>query len=283
MKIFDFDTIERLEEIKTNYVQVKQIKNSLADHRDKYRELTTVVDIDQTALMVCLDYFERALLINCYTFSEQLVKNFVYEILGKDRHTNEYLNLFLNSKIPKEKFSPNASTEKIERLVSSELFSGFKFVLNKTNESIKKYDEMIKSRHKYAHRGIYDFDFGNFDAVIDVLEFIAFELITTLGLNGIQRKNFQKELIDIRESAKTINKCINNKNIESLDVRVYRKKLKELKLKCKKFHQNYNDQLSSVVLFGDILNKIIEVASIDLRSPKSTVNKASELHDLLSN
>ena len=44
-----------------------------------------MLNLDFRALSDCIESYERALLIGVYTYAEQLVKNFYYELLEKER------------------------------------------------------------------------------------------------------------------------------------------------------------------------------------------------------
>lgn len=281
MRIHEFEAEERLLEIKKNHLQVNQIKESLAEYREKYRNLSREIQIEQDSLFQCCDFFERSLLINCYTFSEQLVKNFVYEILEKDRHDNIFLNRFIENKIPKNKFSPNVSYSSIGKLVSEELCQQYKFSLKSNNNCFRVYDEMVKSRHKYAHNGIYDFDFNNFGIVIQVLEFLYSELKMPLEEDMEYRQNYQNLISQIEELTKSIYKAVKSKDIESLDVRVYGTKLTHLKTCCSLFTSKYYESLNNVKLLSPILEKVRDLSNSDLRSKKEFVRKVVDLNSLI--
>ena len=174
MLVFDFDTEMRLNDLKDNYQMVIELRVSLSEKRNKYRKFANIIKLDPNSLLTSCDIFERSLLLNCYTCSEQLVKNFIYEVIEKDRHRNIYLNLFINNKVNENTFSPRIKLNEIEQIISKSLIEGFKFPISKNNIKIKKYNEMIKARHKYAHSGLYDFDYQYFDNVIEVIEYLVF-------------------------------------------------------------------------------------------------------------
>lgn len=282
MIIHEFEAEERLIDIRKNYSQVNEIKESLAEYRDKYRILSSEINIEQDSLLQCCDFFERTLLINCYTFSEQLVKNFVYEILEKDRHENIFLNRFIENKIPKNKFSPNVSYSSIGKLVSEELCQKYKFSLKSTSSCFRVYDEMVKSRHTYAHSGIYAFDFNNFEIVIQVLEFLYSELKMPLEDDMEYREKYQNLISQIETSTKSICKIVESKNIDSLNFRAYGTRLNTLKTCCSSFTSKYYESLKHVKLLSPILEKVKDLSNSDLRSKKEFVRKVVELNCLIS-
>lgn len=269
MMIFEFDAKERIDDIKQNFEYVLEIKNSLADNREKYRNLSIEINVSKESLFQCCDAFERALLINCYTFSEQLMKNFVYEAIEKDRHENNFLNKFIDNKIPKNRFSPNVNLDKMEKDIRKDLFKDFKFILPNTLNEIKIYNEMVNSRHTYAHRGIYNFDFYNFRAVIQVLEYIYFEFSTIINDGESFRLQIQEDLKKISELSKKIN------NIT--DIKYQRDKLKEIKILCKKVVKNYSDKMEDVDLLRNLYNNIKNISEMDLRDPQKSQNQVKAL------
>lgn len=283
MKIHEFEAEERLCEIKLHFFQVSQIKKSLSEHREKYRNLSLETEIEQDSLMNCCDFFERSLLINCYTFSEQIVKNFIYAILEKGSHSNSFLNRFIDNKIPEDRFSPNASYEAIQKLVGLELHKGYKFSLSKNRNCFRVYDEMIKSRHKYAHKGSYEFDFKNFELVIQTLELLYIELKMPLEKGMNYREEYQKIIEEIKQLTENIDTNYQkNKNLK-FNNRVYGENLDKLKIKCKYFNENYLDSLSSICFLNPILEKISDIGDSDLRSKQVFVEKVIDLKKIMIN
>ena len=84
MKIYDFDVEDEIQKNEIALQNVELIKNSFADHTAEYRKFSREVNVEFSALSDCIDAYERALLIGVYTYAEQLVKNFYYELLEKD-------------------------------------------------------------------------------------------------------------------------------------------------------------------------------------------------------
>ncbi len=224
MEIFEFDCDVRFEALLDIYSQVKKIKNSRAEDIAQYRILAENTELDLPTILNCCDNYERSLLIECYTFAEQLFKNFYYELLDFERNNNKYLRLFIQRKIPRDKFSPDVFFANIEGSIRSHILHGFKFILKDQNHEIKVYDEMIKSRHRYAHSGVYDFDFNNFEDVVKVLDYIRFELeLITNKWNNANRDEFGK---DIKDLVRLLNKC---PDVEEKYIKNIRPKLKCIK------------------------------------------------------
>lgn len=97
MRIYDFDVEDEIHKNEIALRNVELVKNSFADHTAEYRNFSREIDLEFSALSDCIDAFERALLIGVYTYAEQLVKNFYYELLEKDRAENLYTRNFINS------------------------------------------------------------------------------------------------------------------------------------------------------------------------------------------
>lgn len=170
----NIDFNDRLSEIKEHYRMVKEIRDSLAEKRSKYRQFADDIEIDQQSLFKCCDNFEKSLLINRYTFVEQCFKSFVYNVLEKDFNKNEYINSFLNNKLSEDKFSPNVDLDSMRKIIKEFFNVNIEFVVDLNSDKVKKYKELIKTRHRYAHRGIYDFDFKNFKEVIEMMDFLKY-------------------------------------------------------------------------------------------------------------
>lgn len=203
MIIYNFNVLERYQNIEEKYSQVLEIFNSFADKSGKYRRFSEIIKLNINSLKSCFEEFQRGLLIDCYTFSEQIIKNLIYELLEKDSHTNIYLNGFIDSKIPEKSFSPNVSHSKLEHSINSTFNQAitFKFIYSKNNLEARVYDEMVAARHRYAHTGKYEFDFSNFQHVLKFLEYLNYECF--LLLNPQERSNFESCLKKIKQSVMT--------------------------------------------------------------------------------
>ena len=172
MKIYDFEVEDEIEKVEIYLKNVEVIKNSFADNTSRYRRLSLDIDLDFPVLRDCIESYERALLIGVYTYAEQLVKNFYYQLLEKDSAQNIYIRNFINKKLDTQKFSPNVSYEVLENSIKNELGTDFRFIINKNREEVLKYNDLIKDRHRYAHRGIYQSSFEQYRDVIKVHPFV---------------------------------------------------------------------------------------------------------------
>lgn len=200
MKIYDFDTEDEMAKIESSLLNVELLKNSFADNTSKYRKLSQDINLDFRVLSNCIESYEMALLIGVYTYAEQLVKNFYYELLEKDRTNNISINKFVDTKLDVEKFSPNVKYGELEKSIKKELVPDFEFILKQERSEISKYNDTIKDRHRYAHRGIYQSDIEQYKDVINAEKYITSELlmITLEGVDyRIKYQNEWKEIISL--------------------------------------------------------------------------------------
>jgi len=206
--IYAFDSRDRLKDIKLHYDQVKELRNSFSEKRSKYRTVANILKFNFRSLERSYKEFEKSLLINCYTFMEQLIKSYIYHLLEKGTNENSYINNFIENKINSDKFSPNVKLETIKKILTEELGVRLEFLIVIENSKIEKYDELIKSRHKYAHSGNYYFDFYNFKEVIEVIEYLRFEIYSDIECKG-EYKKFKILITKIRKQIDIFNKNTN--------------------------------------------------------------------------
>lgn len=261
MDKIEFDVAERINDINNQYKNVVEIKNSLSDNRGAYRKFAEYIKIDDQALFRCCTEFERSLLINCYTLVEQYFKSCVYFLLEKDNHENKYINRLINNKLPDSKYSPNIRLEDLEKQIKEFFEIDFKFILSKKTEALKKYEDLIKSRHAYAHKGIFNFSFDNFKDVILALEYIKYEIAFILD-DDVKRIKFQeifKNLKEFKNIRGSLNSLKNSKKEKKVNARAIAKseikKIKDIIIELKEII----DLKSEIEILKDyflLLNKI---------------------------
>lgn len=268
----DFD--DRLNEIKEHYKMVEEIKNSLAEKRSKYREFAENIKIDQQSLFECCDNFEKSLLINCYTFMEQCFKSFIYNILEKDYSDNEYINSFINNKLSEDKFSPNVNLDNMKKIVREFFNINVDFLVDLNSDKVKKYIELIGARHRYAHRGIYDFDFENFKGAIEIIGFLRY--IFDLYLKEKNEVNFSKLLYQIKNICIEIIKIkdiLLKKEVPKEKKDEKKKKLEEkiknLKESYKIFYEKYNNG-ENVILLKNLYQDLKKIENLTIDDVEKT-------------
>lgn len=154
MSLYDFDSEQWLSKIDKQLVQVLDVNNTISDKRESYRKLANIIGINEHSLIESCRNFEKSLLINCYTFMEQLVKNIIYSLLEESCQNNENLECFVISKMNPKTFSPAITFNDIKSLLQRDFGITLEIVFSK-KEVLIDYDKMVQARHDYAHKGAY--------------------------------------------------------------------------------------------------------------------------------
>lgn len=269
MKIFELEVEDRIEELRQELEYVKEMKDSFSSDRKKYREFSENVGVRYNALESSVDSLEKSLLIDIYTFSEQLFKNFYYHLIEKDTCKNEYINCYFNKRLNAEKFSPNVNTKEIEKSIGEELIDGFKFLVSEENEKKRKYNDLVKARHTYAHKGEYVYSYGvdTFADVIDFEEYLSFELKMITKFGTQRRKMFMQELCNLRRDCKEIDGLIEryrrNQNRE-LKKNIVRK-IREYRNACRSLLKEYQCTPLDSRILEKVKRGIENCSNFDLR------------------
>lgn len=282
MRIYDFDVEDEIHKNEIALRNVELVKNSFADHTAEYRNFSREIDLEFSALSDCIDAFERALLIGVYTYAEQLVKNFYYELLEKDRAENLYTRNFINKKLDVERFSPNVSYINLENSIKNELCNNFRFIISRNRDEISKYDDLIRNRHRYAHRGVFQSSVEQYRDVINAEKYITVELkmIVTHGVEyRIRYQNDWSEIGSILKSCcGLIDQFKNNKNT-SLKRNLI-DKIKTFRNASRKFMNKYSSEIENCVLLEEVRIQLLRVNVIDLRS-RETFSVIEELNEAM--
>lgn len=280
MRIYDLETEDRIAELLSNYQYVVNIRNSLSDNRSKYRDFAKSINLDFQSLQACCDTFERNLLIDIYTFAEQLFKNFYYQLVEKDRSENEYINTFINEKLKPDRFSPNVKYEEIEKNISKELVGEFRFIINVNREEIKSYNELIRSRHAYAHRGRYSFE-NEFMDVINVERYLCNELCMIIVEGKTFRINYQKEIFQLvslsKELASLAERYKTTRNVQLK--KNINEKVKNLREICRAFITKYGTYIAGCELLKNTFDAICDVSHCDIRATDGIMELLIRLND----
>ncbi len=271
MKIYDFEVEDEIQKVEIYLKNVEIIKNSFADNTSRYRNLSLDIGLEFQVLRDCIESYERALLIGVYTYAEQLVKNFYYQLLEKDSAQNIYIRNFINKKLDTQKFSPNVSYAVLENSIKNELGTNFRFIINKNREEILKYDDLIKDRHRYAHRGIYQSSFEQYRDVIKVEKYITAELVMIVNHGMDYRIHYQncwKYIVDQLTQCCGLYKELKNNNNKELKKK-FISELKDLRNKTREFLRNYNDYIDKGKLLNEIKIQLERINTMDLRITSS--------------
>lgn len=267
MRIYDFDIDDEIIKIEMYLNNVELLKNSFADHTSEYRKFSRDINLDFRALSDCIESYERTLLIGVYTYAEQLVKNFYYELLEKDRTQSISINKFVDTKLDAEKFSPNVKYSELENSIKKELVPDFQFLIKKDRDEILKYNDIIKDRHRYAHRGIYQSSIEQYNDVINAEKFITIELamIVIKGVDyRIQYQNDWKEIISLSKECYGLYKQFKDNKHQRLKKQLTMK-TKVLRNKSKQVYNKYFAYIDNCDLLQNVKNKLLEINAMDLR------------------
>ena len=94
----------RLLRLKETLERVQKIDGSLADDPEKHRNFAKEIEIDYTDLKTIYESSELNLMIEYYTFSEQLVKELVFSILTvESSNDNKHIEKFLKNSFRRNK------------------------------------------------------------------------------------------------------------------------------------------------------------------------------------
>ena len=178
-KINDIDFFDRIESLHDSYIQVQTCKDFLSDAPGELRKQVGIIqnitspELNENhifhSLKKIISESQATILIECYTVSEQMLKNTKYQILNFDETEDSDIQKFLKFKIAPDNFSPNPQVSEISKFFKR--YDGNKLFISKA----EIYDSMIKKRHRYAHQGVCDFDLINLPKMIEFLKYLEFE------------------------------------------------------------------------------------------------------------
>ena len=200
------DYFDSLEKIKKEIEYAEMIQASLSEFRSEHREFAMSIDLDFKVLQTAYDFYKPSLLISSYTFSEQLVKYFIYSILNmqdEDFIENQHLAKFVEKKIPKKRFVPNIKVKDISNLFSEFIqFNEGQIIkllkIKEFEDNYKSYDLMIENRHLFAHSGENQgYDLNTIKESFPVLELLMDE-IYNINNKFEARVSLENELIQIK-------------------------------------------------------------------------------------
>ncbi len=281
MIIYNFDTEERLSDLERSYHDVKIINGKFSDCRKSFREFAKDNDIDFNALEACCKCFERNLLIDAYTYSEQLIKNLYYHLLNNDSN-NEYILTFINKKIPDNKFSPNVNYKFLEQSIQNELMPEFKFTISDQRDHVKSYNELISSRHKYAHSGFFSFS-KDFDEVIAVEKFITKEVEMIAHQSVEFRLKYQRRTEELVNKVKKLANLVDeySKSPNNDLKKKIRNNLKSYRDRAKDYYTDYKQFYHGIDLVSETYKALAEISNQDLRKQKEIFDKILNLDNAI--
>lgn len=277
--IYNLDYIEEIRKIEISLNQFIKIKNSFSENPKKYRMFFNEIEnIEFSDFKNILMKSEYSLLIEFYSFSEQLLKNLIYHCLEYSRHENQYINQYLSKKLNPEKFSPSPKFSDFEKELKM-LTGNFKFLVNCKSDYVIKYDEMIKSRHKYAHANNYSQDILAYEDNLHFLKYLIWESENFINdySNLLVLKNEFKSIINIIRSIKKKN-LSGNANLvlkkQNIDLKLL--KTRSLKLLNNKAIPNELDIFKSFIMFLTFLSNT-DLRKLEINLLKNEINKIDDI------
>lgn len=266
---------ERLLNLNETLKRVKKIDGSLADEPEKHRHFATEIEISYADLRNIYESSELNLMIEYYTFSEQLVKELVFSILTvESSKENKHLEKFLKNSFRRNRYSPKSEFKDIKDILDKYIQTNnekIRFLLFNTDSDFTKiHDSLIRARHSYAHNSKKPgFSISEYvERSIPSLDFLLNEFIN-IESNLESRLSLQKLIIE------TYNK---KKQLDRLDIRAsnYKNSLKDFKNKLKSI-VNYQGQLESTSsIYTEIFEQSEKYRTLDLRLSKSTLKTKLE-------
>ena len=259
------DYFERLEKIKKEIEYAEMMQASLSEFRSEHREFAMSIDLDFKVLQTAYDFYKPSLLISSYTFSEQLVKYFIYSILNmqdEDFIENQHLAKFVEKKIPKKRFVPNIKVKDISNLFSEfiQFDEGQIIKLLKIKEfedNYKSYDLMIENRHLFAHSGENQgYDLNTIKESFPVLELLIDE-IYNINNKFEARVCLENELIQIKNLINSFFEKKTRKNGKK--VKALLKVLKEHSKKSLKILKILRKESEIYIFLYDSLERILNI------------------------
>lgn len=264
--IYEFDYEETLQEIKENFLKIIDLSNSLADNTSKYREFYTGVGLEFSVAKESIKKAEYSLLIDCYTYSERLLKNTVYHCLEFKSNNNRHINSFISKKLDPEKFSPSPKFKDFEEELNS-LNGGFKFLLSVNFSKVEIYNSMINSRHRYAHSNVYPVDIRKSkNDLLEILEYLSWEC--NMFLNSFERHSELERLFKcIISDSQKLKKIHSEKKIRNLTEREsYKINVKDFRTNVRIFNKKYLEDLSEVSVFKSVLEVFEKIENLNFNT-----------------
>lgn len=259
---------ERLVKLKKEIEYAEKMEASLSEFRSEHRKFAMSINLDFKVLQTAYDFYKPSLLISSYTFSEQLVKYFIYSILNmhdEDVIENQHLAKFVEKKIPKKRFVPNIKVKDLSNLFSEFIqFDEGQIIkllkIKKFEDNYKSYDLMIENRHLFAHSGENQgYNLNTIKESFPILELLMDE-IYNINNKFEERLNLENELVQIKNLIDSLFEKKTRKN---------RYKVKAL-LKDLKEHSKNSLEILRILrteseIYSYLYETLVDISKIDRR------------------
>lgn len=276
----NFESFEdRIEHIKKSLDIADKIQNSLSNTAP-HKNFSNEIDISYVELRKVFDFPRNDILIDYYTFCEQIMKEFVYEILELNSDVvsyNSHVKKYLVKRFPEDRYSPNVNSIKditslITRITSHDDKLRIKLIPELSKQRREYHKSLIGARHKYAHNSQIPY-FDIYEYVHYNVEFLYLLLteVKNLILNFDIRIRIQ---VDYDELFSVIDKILtstNNEPLESKKINI--RKLKEnsenLLIEINKLNDEYNS-------YKKLKDLLMQIKKIDRRYKYDSLKKQIE-------
>lgn len=257
---------ERLDRLNESLRRVQNIQDSLSDFPDRHRKFAEEININFAELKSIYESSKLNLMIDYYTFSEQLIKEFVLSILDiESAKQNKHLEKYLKNSFNRNTYSPKSEFKNIKEIIDKFIFiekenDKVKLLLFNTDTDFKEnHNSLIQARHKYAHNSsVPEFDISEYvEKSLPSLEFLLNEFIN-LDNYFKDRLEIQYLIVEIEKQYQAL-KRMNARDLNFKDkVRKFKKNLKKL-AKCRN-----RIEISSAV-YEIIFSEAAKFTMLDLR------------------
>lgn len=255
---------DRIKEIENSVKLVNTIEDSISNSSEPHRHLATRIGISYMELRNIYEAHELKLLVDYYTFCEQLMKQFIYSILDfYISDLNIHRKKLLNNTLKPETFSPRVKYKEIEENLNKYLHvsTGKIKLLSFCIESDTRnmHDELVSARHTYAHKGEKpSFSILSYvDSNIVFLKFLLNDFQNIKSHLSI-RLELQENILQLSEE---------KKKLEKLDDRMqnWKQKFIDLRKKASDAYKLVNQLEKKSDTYFLLETQLLEFTKIDLR------------------
>ncbi|MDE8171997.1 hypothetical protein PT226_04930 [Erysipelothrix rhusiopathiae] len=150
-------------------------------------------------------------------------------------------------KLPQDQFSPRVNFLSFKKNLK-ELDQDFEFILSANHHNVKIYDELVVSRHKYAHANKYAFDESRFEPAIQVVDYLRWECTFICGGEYSVKKTMVKDFKMIKGVIKELLKL----DVTEIEKNQSAKdKAKLIRKKAKSFQDLYELRFDGLEIFNN--------------------------------
>ncbi|KGR73399.1 hypothetical protein ACVRWQ_00745 [Streptococcus phocae subsp. salmonis] len=256
----------RLKDMNDSVELINTIEESISTNSAPHRQLAKGIDISYQKLRGIYKANELKLLVDYYTFCEQLMKEFIYSVLEfHATDINIHRKKFLNDKLKPATFSPRVMYKEIEGNLNKYLDISEKnkkikllsFGIGK--EILKKHDELVLARHTYAHKGE--------EPSFSILEYVKSNiLLLSFLLNDFQNINICFDIrLEFQEKILQLSK--DKEKLQRLDDKAmnWKERFNNVRKSASDTHRLLGQLERNSDIYNSLEEQLKEFQKIDLR------------------